>query len=81
MGASFVFLILKRIGNELNMAQPHEKVERTNRSESDSAAKYLSDRTNEQLLSTATELCLLYLQYEKFLKKQEAGLGDGRGDA
>ena len=63
------------------MTQPLDKVEQKNRSESNDSAKYRSDRTNEQLLSTATELCLLYLQCERLLKKQETVLGDGHEDA
>lgn len=63
------------------MVQYLEKVEQTNHSESDYVTKYLSDYTNEQLLSTATELCLLYLQCERLLKKQETVLGDSREDA
>lgn len=62
------------------MTQPFEKMEQTNHSESGSVTKYLSDCTNEQLLSTATELCLLYLQCEKLLKKQESVLGGGPED-
>ena len=62
------------------MAHYLEKEKQTNHYESDGAAKYLADCTDEQLLSTATELCLLYLQCEKLLKKQEIVLGGGPAD-
>jgi len=72
---------LQQIRKECNMTQPLEKVDQTNCSESDGALNFLSDRTDEQLLSTATELCLLYLQCERLLKKQETILGNGQEDA
>jgi len=62
------------------MTQPLEIAEQTNHSESGSVSKFLSDCTNEELLSTATELCLLYLQCEKLLKKQKSVLGGDRED-
>jgi hypothetical protein len=65
------------------MTQPLEKVDQANcsESESDGALNFLSDRTDEQLLSTATELCLLYLQCERLLKKQQTVLDNGHEDA
>jgi len=75
LGASLIFSIFQRIGKEFNMTQPLEKADQTNCSEPDGALNLFSDRTDEQLLFTATELCLLYLQCEKLLKKQEIVLG------
>ncbi len=34
-----------------------------------------SDRDKDQLLSTATKLCLIYLECEKIIKKHEQVLG------
>lgn len=62
------------------MTQPLEKVDQADCSESDGALNFLSDPTDELLLSTATELCLLYLQCERLLKKQETVLGNGHED-
>jgi len=33
------------------------------------------DRDHDQLLSAATELCLIYLECEKILKKHERAIG------
>ena len=62
------------------MTKHMEKAERSNNPGSDAAAEYLSDPTTDQLLSTATQLCLLYLEYEKLLKKQKALFKDDPKD-
>lgn len=44
-------------------------------SESDAMEKDNSNLNQEKFLSAATELCLMYLQCEKLIKRHEAALG------
>ena len=64
----------------LLMPQSAEKLDQKNSSEPVGVAEHPADRSSKKLLFAATELCLLYLQCEKLLKKQEIVLGGSSED-